>query len=155
MHVTLYALFPCLPLCNIVAFGSSTIQMTEWVCWWRRFWIQRGTSYKKGYLEEWEQKVDVEQKHCHKLGASFISFRLMSLVSYVMLEQRAYLHPNAKSEVSILFNDVSLRDMSCLWLHLVYSLDSIISGASSSWLTILVCNGWDKGFVCLCLFGLC
>ena len=37
-----------------------TIQMTDWTCWDKPFWIQRGEPYQKGYLEEWE-KVDVEQ----------------------------------------------------------------------------------------------
>ena len=32
---------------------SCTIQMTEWICWCKPFWIQRGESYQKEYLEEW------------------------------------------------------------------------------------------------------
>ena len=36
---------------------------------------------------------------------------VMSWKSYVMLEQRAYLPPNARSKVSVLFNAVSLRDL--------------------------------------------
>ena len=36
-----------------------------------------------------------------------------------MLEQRVYLFPNAKSEVSILFHAVFLRDMSCLCYRLL------------------------------------
>ena len=53
MHVALYALFPCLSLSNIVAFGSSIIHMTEWVCQWRPFWIPRGHSFQTGppYLQ--------------------------------------------------------------------------------------------------------
>ena len=41
---------------------SSTIQVTEWICWYKPFRIQRGESYQKVYLEEWE-KVDVEQSN--------------------------------------------------------------------------------------------
>ena len=36
--------------------------MTEWICWYKPFWIHRGESYQKVYLEEWE-KVDVEQSY--------------------------------------------------------------------------------------------
>ena len=36
--------------------------MTEWTCWFEPFWIQRGESSQKGYLEEWEN-VDVTQSY--------------------------------------------------------------------------------------------
>ena len=41
---------------------SCTILLTEWICCYKPFWIQRGESYRTGYLEEWE-KVDVAQSH--------------------------------------------------------------------------------------------
>ena len=41
---------------------SCTIQMTEWICWYKSFGIQRGESYQKVFLEEWE-KVDPEQSY--------------------------------------------------------------------------------------------
>ena len=37
---------------------GCTVPMTEWICWYKPFWIQRGESFQKEYLEEWE-KVDV------------------------------------------------------------------------------------------------
>ena len=48
--------FTCLngSLCTH-AISFCTILMTEWICWYEPFWIQRGESYHKGYLEEWER----------------------------------------------------------------------------------------------------
>ena len=37
------------------AISFCTILMTEWICWYKPFWIRRGESYQKGYLEEWEK----------------------------------------------------------------------------------------------------
>ena len=34
---------------------SCTIQMTEWICWYKPFGIQRGESYQQGHLESGEK----------------------------------------------------------------------------------------------------
>ena len=50
--------------------------------------------------------------HLTPIRASLLVTTLvMSWKSYVMLEQRAYLPPKARSEVSVLFHAVSLRDL--------------------------------------------
>ena len=37
---------------NFVVSGSRIILMTEWVCRWRPFWVPRGDTFQKTYLEE-------------------------------------------------------------------------------------------------------
>ena len=32
--------------------------MTSWVCRWKPFWVPRGDTFQKAYLEEWEQEDD-------------------------------------------------------------------------------------------------
>ena len=49
----------------INAISFCTILMTEQICWYKPFWIRRGESCQKLYLEEWEN-VDVAQ--CHVSG---------------------------------------------------------------------------------------
>ena len=39
--------------------------MTEWVCRWKPFWIRRGDTFQKAYLEEWEH---VNDERSHDLG---------------------------------------------------------------------------------------
>ena len=38
--------------------------MTKWVCKWKPFWVLRGGTFQKAYLEEWEQEAD-DQNHVH------------------------------------------------------------------------------------------
>ena len=46
------------PLSNIVVSESRIIPMTKWVCRWKPFWVPRGDTFQKAYLEGWEQEDD-------------------------------------------------------------------------------------------------
>ena len=64
--------------------------------------------------------LGVEPKHVHTLGSSFISCFATChnlgdvLENYVILDQREYLPPCAKSEVSVLSYAVFVLGLSCL-----------------------------------------
>ena len=38
---------------HIHAISFRTILMTAWICWYKHFWVRRGESIQKPYLEEW------------------------------------------------------------------------------------------------------
>ena len=56
-HVTNYA-SSVFPVDNIAVAGSRVVPMTRWVCRWKPFWVPRGGTFQKAYLDEWEQEDD-------------------------------------------------------------------------------------------------
>ena len=76
--------------------------------------------------------------HALLLATTFV----MSWKSYVILEQRACLPPNARSEVSVLFHDVFRCNLSCVF-HRPLDRLSIIRSAQSYLVSLWCATEWS------------